>query len=297
MPSVPQPPSIRACGTSGRSEKGHQRGFAAQKTLLVGIQNGHQGDLRQIESLTQQIHPHEHVKLPLAELLEQIDPLEGVEFAVQPAAADVALLEIGGQVFRELFGQRGDEHAIACCHGLGNLAGEMQDLIFGRHDLDHRIEQTGGANHLLHHLATRAAKLPFSRCGRHMHRLMQLRLPFIEFQRPVVHRARQPETVVDERQLAAAIAGIHPPHLRYRDMRFIHKEEKFWRKIVEQRVGGAVRQPAAQGPGIVFNARAEPRLQQHLDVEAGARGEALRFQKLPLALELLQPRLQFRFDR
>ena len=33
-------------------------------------------------------------------------------------------------------------------------------------------------------------------------------------ERPVVHRAGQPEAVFDERQLAAVVAGVHAAHLR-----------------------------------------------------------------------------------
>ncbi len=46
----------------------HQRRLAPQKTLLVGIEDGDQRDLGQVEAFPQQIHPHQRVELALPQL-------------------------------------------------------------------------------------------------------------------------------------------------------------------------------------------------------------------------------------
>ena len=51
---------------AGRAADGlHQRRFAAQEALLVGVEDGHQRDLGQVEPFAQQVHAHQHVEMPL----------------------------------------------------------------------------------------------------------------------------------------------------------------------------------------------------------------------------------------
>ena len=181
-------------------------------------------------------------------------------------------------------------------HGLFDLAQEMRHLLLGRHDLDHRIEQARGTDHLLHHLAPGAVEFPRARRGRHVHGLVELPLPFLEHQRPVVEGAGETKAVFDERRLPAAVPGVHAANLRHGDMRLIDEEEKLLGEVVEQRLGRAAGRSSAQRPRVVFDAGAEARLQQHLDVEPGPRRESLGLQQFPLRFQLLQPRLQFPLD-
>ena len=39
-----------------------QRSLAAQEALFVGIQDGHQGHFREVQTLPQQIDPHQNVE-------------------------------------------------------------------------------------------------------------------------------------------------------------------------------------------------------------------------------------------
>ena len=216
---------------------------------------------------------------------------------MEPAAADVALLIVGRQVLGELLRERRDEDAVAGCYRLRDLAGEVGDLVSRRNDLDDRVEEPRRPNHLFDHLTAGAFQLPHPRCRRDIDRLMELLLPFVELQRPVVHGAGEAEAVVDERRFPALVAGVHPADLGHGDMRLVDKEQVFLGEIVEQRLGRAVGGTAGEGAGVVLDPRAEARLEEHLEVEAGAGGEALRFEQLPLRLQLLQTGLKLGADR
>ncbi len=63
--------------------------------------------------------------------------------------------------------------------------------------------------------------------------------PLVELQRPVVERAGQPEAVLDQRRLAAVVAGEHAAHLRHRDVRLVDEQQVIVGKEIEQRVGVA----------------------------------------------------------
>ena len=54
----------------------NQRTLGPQKALLVRIKNGHQRNLRQVQALPQQVHPHQHVVFAIAQILENLDPLD-----------------------------------------------------------------------------------------------------------------------------------------------------------------------------------------------------------------------------
>ena len=71
----------------------HQRRLAPQEAFLVGVEDRDQRDLGQVEPFAEQVHADQHVEVPLAQVAQQFDPLEGVQLAVQPLAADVLLAE------------------------------------------------------------------------------------------------------------------------------------------------------------------------------------------------------------
>ena len=108
-------------------------------------------------------------------------------------------------------------------------------------------------------------------------------------QRPVVQRARQPEAVVDERQLARAVAVEHSADLRQRDVRLVDDHEEILGEVVEQAGGPLAGLASGEVARVVLDARARADLEHHLDVEIGARLEALRLEQLPRVAQLRQP--------
>ena len=58
-----------------------ERPGAAQEALLVGVEDGDQGDLGQVDALAQQVDAHEHVVDAQAQVAQDLDPLERVHLA------------------------------------------------------------------------------------------------------------------------------------------------------------------------------------------------------------------------
>ena len=76
-------------------------------------------------------------------------------------------------------------------------------------------------------------------------------------------------------------------------MRFVHKEQKIFGKIVEQTGRRLARLAAVEVAGVVFNAVAVAELFNHFEVKLGALLNALGLHKLPVLLEIGEPHRQF----
>ena len=68
------------CRPAGGLDKA---GLAAEKTFLVRVQNRHKRNLRQIQTLAQEVDAHEHIELAFAQGAENFHALNGINFAVQ----------------------------------------------------------------------------------------------------------------------------------------------------------------------------------------------------------------------
>ena len=60
-----------------------ERRLRTQEAFLVGVQDGHQGDLGQVEAFPEQVDADEHVELAQAQVTQDLDALEGVDVGVQ----------------------------------------------------------------------------------------------------------------------------------------------------------------------------------------------------------------------
>ncbi len=69
-------------------------------------------------------------------------------------------------------------------------------------------------------------------------------------------------------------------------MRLVHHHQVIFGEIVQEARRSLARMSSRQVPRIILDAGAGPHLEQHLDVETGARFEALRLQQLPCSLQL-----------
>ena len=132
-------------------------------------------------------------------------------------------------------------------------------------------------------------ELELARRGRHVDHLGHQRHELVELERAVVQRRGQPEAVLHQRQLAGPVAVEHPADLRQGDVGLVHHHQVVGREVVEQAGGPLARATAAQVAGVVLDPGAGADLEQHLDVELGARLEPLRLQQLAGRLELGQP--------
>ena len=69
--------------TGGPARGLYQTRGGTQVTFLVGVQNRHQRNFRDIQTLTQKIDAHQDVKFTLAKRPENFDPLDNIDIAVE----------------------------------------------------------------------------------------------------------------------------------------------------------------------------------------------------------------------
>ena len=113
----------------GAADRLDQRGLAAQEALLVGVEDRHERDLRQVEPLAQQVHAHQHVVLAEPQLADDLDALERVDLGVQVADLEAVLEQVVGQVLGHLLRQRRDERALLDLDALADLLHQVVDLV------------------------------------------------------------------------------------------------------------------------------------------------------------------------
>ncbi len=149
--------------------------------------------------------------------------------------------------------------------------------------VDFGVEQSGGADDLLHHHAVGLAQFVVGGRGAHEEGLGREVFEFLEGERTVVHRRGQPEAVFDQRFLAGAVAAPHGPDLRHGDVAFVHDHQEILGEIVEQAEGPLTGQAFVEVARVVLDARAVAEFAHHLHVELGAFLDALGFQQSALA--------------
>ena len=98
-----------SCRTTGSL---YERPFGSEETFLVGVQNSHQRHFGQIESLTQKIDTHQHVKLSSPKGPEDLHTFYRVDGRMKVAHADVQTPQIIRQVFGHPFREGGHQHPL-----------------------------------------------------------------------------------------------------------------------------------------------------------------------------------------
>ena len=188
-----------------------------------------------------------------------------------------------GQIVRQVLGhplrQRRHQHPLAGVGAAVDLGEEVVHLGRCGTHLDVGVDEPRGTNELLHHLS-RVPLFVGSRRRGHEDRLGGEAFELVEAQRPVVERRREPESVLDQRFLARAVAAVHAPELRHGDVALVDEQERVGRKVVEQgrrRLAGAAAREEAR---VVLDPLAVADLGHHLQVEPGALLQTLRLDEL-----------------
>ena len=217
---------------------------------------------------------------------------------VHVADLDPRLVHVFGQVLGHALGERRDQRAIALGGGRLALLDQVLDLLLDRPDLDRRIDQAGGADHLFGEDAAGLLHLPRARRRRDEDRLRPHRVPFVEAQRPVVDRAdgrRKPYSAsVILRRWSPRDMPLTWPH---GDVALVDEQHRVLGQIFEQRRRRLARHAAGEEAAVILDAGAGAGGGDHLQVEVGALLQPLRLQQLALADQLLQPLGQLEPDR
>ena len=202
------------------------------------------------------------------------------------SAAIAFLCDEVGQVLGQSFRKGGYERSLFGPDSLFNLAQQMLDLISRRIYENLRVDKAGRSDYLLNHFA--AASVHLERPGRcrDEDNTGPVFLKLLESKRPVIKGAGQSETVLDEDLLSAFVARPHRLDLRDSSVRFVDKQQKVFREIINQCIRPCTRSKARQMPCVIFNPAAVADLLHHLDVVHCSCAQALGLQQLAFAAEL-----------
>ena len=162
--------------------------------------------------------------------------------------------------------------------------------------LDRRVDEAGGADHLLGEDAAGLIQLPAAGRRRDVDGLRPHGVPFLESHRPVVHAGGQAEAVFGQRGLALVVAAEHAADLRHGHVALVDEHQGVVGQVFEQ----GRRRLAGFAPGevarIVLDAGAGAGGLDHLEVEQRALLEPLRLQQAPRAMQLGEALLQLLLD-
>ncbi len=282
-----------ACRIARRAPDGlNQAALVAQEALFVCVQDAHERHLGQVESLSQQVNAHQHVKLSRAQIAQNLNTLKRAYIAVEIIGLNALIQEVIGKLLCHLLGKRCDEHALAGGHHVVDLSQNVVDLAFGRTHIYLGIQKARGANDLLYGLLAYAL-LVITRRGAHVDKLRNTLLKLVKAQWAVIQRARQAKPVLYQRYLAATVALMHAAYLRDGNVTLIDDRQKaLAAKIIQQCVRRLTGAAAVQMHRVVLDAGTKAHGLEHLDVKARTLLQALSLKQLAVIPKLLQAAAQ-----
>ena len=216
---------------------------------------------------------------------------------MQIAHPHAVLGQVVGEVFGHALGERGHQNPLLLLGPQADFAEQVVHLAVGGAHLHDRIQHTGGADHLLHHLAIALLQLPVAWGGAHKNALARLLPELLPLERPVVSSAGQAEAMLDQHLLATLVAVVHRLQLAAGDVALIHHQQPVVGEVIDQAFRWRARFATSQVTGVIFHAVAVAHLLQHLQVVGGALLQPLGLQQPALAIEQIEALAQFGADR
>ena len=104
--------------------------FAAQKALLIGIEDGNKAHLWKVKSFSQKVYADEHIKFAEAQAADYLHTLDSVDIMVHVPALDADIAEIFGQILRHFLCQGRYKHSLLLFNAPVYLADEVVYLSF-----------------------------------------------------------------------------------------------------------------------------------------------------------------------
>ena len=139
-----------ALGISRRAAYGlHERGLRAEEALLVGVKNRDQRNLRDVQTLAEQVNADQHIELVEAHRADNLCALQGIDIRVQVANADADLAEIGRQILGHALGERRDQNLVLLLDLFVDLTEQIVNLPLDRAHRNLGVQKTGRAYQLL----------------------------------------------------------------------------------------------------------------------------------------------------
>ena len=210
-----------------------ERGFVAQESLLVRIEDANQRNFRQVEPFPQQVDSHQHVEISGPQSPDDFSPFERFNLRMQITHFDSHFAEVVRQVLGHFFRQRRYQYPLVYLDPAVDFTEQVVNLSCDRTHFQHWIDQSGRPDDLLRHLR-RGLQLIGRRGRGNIHDLSYPPFEFLEFQWTVIQRRRQPEPEINQGLLARPVTVVHGMNLRHGYMGFVDNDEKIVRKIIHQ---------------------------------------------------------------
>ena len=175
-----------SCGATNRLD---ERPRAAKEAFLIRIKDCDERHLWEVDSLAQQVDPHDHVKDAETEVAQDLDPLECVNFAVEIADADPRLLQVRGELLCHPLRQGCDDHTLTTLDALLDTGHQIVNLPRCWDHRDLRIHHTGRSDELLNDaVLLRHLVVPWRRGD--IDHLSHARLKLFKGERTIIKGAR-----------------------------------------------------------------------------------------------------------
>ena len=171
---------------SGSPSNGlNQRRFGTQKSLFICIQNGDQRNLRNIQSLSQQVNSDQYVKYIQTHIPYDFCPFQSIDVRMKVFYPNSHFSHVIGQILCHPLGQSRNQNLVVLFYFFIYLRNQIVNLPFYRTDENFRIQQTGWADNLFHPHQLMLAFINRRRC-RHKHHLVNFTLKFCKIQGAVI---------------------------------------------------------------------------------------------------------------
>ena len=280
----------------GASRYLRYRTHVAQEALLVGVEYRHQPHLGDVQTFAQQIHADEHVEKAVAQIFEYLHALQSVHVRVDVAVADSRAVEIFRKLLGHALGDGGDDDLVLHPHAFVNLFDQVVYLVERDAHFQRRVDQSRGANELLHDHAFTLYQLVIRGCRADVYGGAHHALELLEFQRTVILGGGESESVLHQILLAGAVAAVHGVHLRQGHVALVDYHQVIFGEIVEQAERAGALGAAVEVAGVVLDARAVSQLLYHLQIVFHPLLYPLRLHRAALLLEKLHPFAQIEVD-
>ena len=248
--------------SSSASNGLNQAAFRPQESFFVGIQNGHQRNLWNVQAFAQQVDADQHIKCTQAQVAQNFYAFYRVDIGVQIPHLDTVVGQVVGQLLGHAFGEGCDEYALVLVNTNANFLQHIVHLVNGGSHFHLGVNQTCGPDHLLYHFAC-VGFFVIGGSGRHKNALTHFGFELFEFQRPIVQRTGQPEAVFHQSGFACAVAVVHGVELSNHLVALIQKHDGVERHVIGQGAWRSARFGARQMACVVFNAFAVTHFTQH----------------------------------
>ena len=173
----------------------------AQEAFLVGVQNRHKRNCRNIKAFPQEVDSYQDIEQAVLEVLDDLDSLGSVHVGMDVPDPDSDPVQIVGKFLGHPLGQGGDKDPLIVLRPLPDLFDKVVHLVFRRAHLNRRVKETCRPDNLLNHKTFRSVKLVIRRCGANIDLLPRDSVELIELQRPVVSGRGKAESIFDKDRL------------------------------------------------------------------------------------------------